>query len=192
MLVTGDAGGAINPFNGEGIAYAYETGRLAAEVLERALATGDGLALQRYEQRAQDDLRPLLQGGPGVREDHRQPRAHAGPGLHRHARRTLMEWVLRIMANLLRPDELGPAEAAYKAVALIARVDARAVVRRRRDRDRPALTSRPLVTPDNDDVGMANVDDEWIPVRFIGGAPVAPGRWLRSLLVLRLLAADRP
>ena len=28
-----------------------------------------------------------------------------------------MEWVLRIMANLLRPDELGPAEAAYRAVA---------------------------------------------------------------------------
>ena len=36
--------------------------------------------------------------------------------------RTLMEWVLRIMANLLRPDELGPAEAAYKAVATLARV----------------------------------------------------------------------
>ena len=27
-----------------------------------------------------------------------------------------MEWVLRIMANLLRPDEIGPAEAAYKVV----------------------------------------------------------------------------
>ena len=27
-----------------------------------------------------------------------------------------MEWVLRIMANLLRPDEIGPAEAAYRAV----------------------------------------------------------------------------
>ena len=27
-----------------------------------------------------------------------------------------MEWVLRIMANLLRPDEVGPAEAAYKVV----------------------------------------------------------------------------
>ena len=35
-------------------------------------------------------------------------------GMHSH---TLMEWVLRIMANLLRPDELGPAEAVYKAVA---------------------------------------------------------------------------
>jgi hypothetical protein len=28
-----------------------------------------------------------------------------------------MEWVLRIMSNMLRPDELGPAEAAYKVVA---------------------------------------------------------------------------
>ena len=36
--------------------------------------------------------------------------------------RTLMEWVLRIMANLLREDELGPAEAVYKAVAQLARV----------------------------------------------------------------------
>ena len=33
--------------------------------------------------------------------------------MHSH---TLMEWVLRIMANLLRPDEIGPAEAAYKVV----------------------------------------------------------------------------
>ena len=38
--------------------------------------------------------------------------------------RTLMEWVLRIMANLLRPDELGPAEAIYRSVAALARVAA--------------------------------------------------------------------
>jgi hypothetical protein len=30
--------------------------------------------------------------------------------------------VLRIMANLLRPEEIGPAEAAYRAVATIARI----------------------------------------------------------------------
>ena len=35
--------------------------------------------------------------------------------------RTLMEWVLRIMANLLRPDELGPAEAVYKSLAALVR-----------------------------------------------------------------------
>ena len=40
-------------------------------------------------------------------------------GLHS---RSLMEWVLRIMANLLRPDELGPAEAAYKAAAALVRL----------------------------------------------------------------------
>ena len=36
--------------------------------------------------------------------------------------RTLMEWVLRIMANLLRPDEFGPAEAAYKAAAALVKL----------------------------------------------------------------------
>ncbi|MHB1925236.1 MAG: hypothetical protein ACYCSJ_11135, partial [Acidimicrobiales bacterium] len=40
-----------------------------------------------------------------------------GTGMHS---RSLMEWVLRIMSNTLRPDELGPAEAAYRAVAAIA------------------------------------------------------------------------
>ena len=53
-LVIGDAGGSINPFNGEGIAYGYETGRLAAASLGEALS-GDGeLALARYEQRLED------------------------------------------------------------------------------------------------------------------------------------------
>ena len=36
--------------------------------------------------------------------------------------RSLMEWVLRIMANLLRPDETGVAEAAYRAAAALARI----------------------------------------------------------------------
>ena len=64
--------------------------------------------------------------------------------------RTLMEWVLRIMANLLRPDELGPAEAAYKVAAGMARVvperdrrrEARRVVAARRA---VALRARRLV-----------------------------------------------
>src|SRR2546423_1465771 len=53
-LVCGDAGGSINPFNGEGIAYAYETGRMAADALDEALRTGDGLALQRYPTRLEE------------------------------------------------------------------------------------------------------------------------------------------
>jgi geranylgeranyl reductase family protein len=38
MLLVGDAGGVTNPFNGEGIAYAMETGELAAELIADSLA----------------------------------------------------------------------------------------------------------------------------------------------------------
>jgi len=38
LLLVGDAGGMVNPFNGEGIAYAMESGALAADVVAQALA----------------------------------------------------------------------------------------------------------------------------------------------------------
>ena len=49
MLIAGDASGAINPFNGEGIAYGYETGRLAAAALGHALGGGGDAALTEYD-----------------------------------------------------------------------------------------------------------------------------------------------
>ncbi|MEU6739538.1 geranylgeranyl reductase family protein [Streptosporangium sandarakinum] len=45
MVLVGDAGGMINPFNGEGIAYAMETGHIAAETIVQAL--GRATAAQR-------------------------------------------------------------------------------------------------------------------------------------------------
>jgi len=38
LLLVGDAGGMVNPFNGEGIAYAMESGELAARSIVQALA----------------------------------------------------------------------------------------------------------------------------------------------------------
>jgi geranylgeranyl reductase family protein len=121
-LVVGDAGGAINPFNGEGIAYAYETGRFAAEALDVALRTGDGTALRLYDQRVRDEYDLYYRVARAFVRIIGNPQAMkvlVGTGMRS---RTLMEWVLRIMANLLRPDEVGPAEAAYKAVAQLARL----------------------------------------------------------------------
>jgi menaquinone-9 beta-reductase len=121
-LVVGDAGGTINPFNGEGIAYAYETGRLAAEAVHTALASGDGLALKSYEERLEETYALYYKVARAFVRLIGHPRAMrllVTTGMHS---RTLMEWVLRIMSNQLRPDELGPAEAAYRAVAAIARV----------------------------------------------------------------------
>jgi geranylgeranyl reductase family protein len=121
FLVVGDAAGAVNPFNGEGIDYAYETGRLAADVIDEALRTGNGLALTRYPETLEREfglyykvarLFVQLIGYPALMRELTRVGMHS---------RSLMEWVLRIMANLLRPDEIGPAEAAYRAVALLAR-----------------------------------------------------------------------
>ena len=38
LLLVGDAGGLVNPFNGEGIAYAMESGQIAADVIVQAHA----------------------------------------------------------------------------------------------------------------------------------------------------------
>ena len=42
LLLVGDAGGAVNPFNGEGIAYAMESAALAAESVLQALGRPEG------------------------------------------------------------------------------------------------------------------------------------------------------
>ena len=121
-LVVGDAAGAINPFNGEGIAYAYETGRMAAEAVHEALVTGNGLALQDYDVRLAETYGLYFKVARAFVRIIGQPelmRALVSTGMRS---RSLMEWVMRIMANLLRPDELGPAEAAYQAVAALARL----------------------------------------------------------------------
>jgi geranylgeranyl reductase family protein len=118
-LVIGDAAGSVNPFNGEGISTAYETGRLAAGAVDAALAADDGLALARYPEQL-DEIYGLY-----FKVARAFVRAIGNPAVMRELTRvgmqsrTLMEWVLRIMANLLRPDELGPAEAAYKMVAAL-------------------------------------------------------------------------
>jgi len=116
-LVVGDAAGSVNPFNGEGISLAYETGRLAAQAVSTALVTGDGLALTEYPRQLEEMY------GLYWKVARAFVRAIGNPAVMRELTRVgmqsrpLMEWVLRIMANLLRPDELGPAEAAYKMVA---------------------------------------------------------------------------
>jgi len=47
VLLVGDAGGMVNPFNGEGIDYALESGELAAGIVVQALARPQGPARER-------------------------------------------------------------------------------------------------------------------------------------------------
>ena len=84
-LVVGDAAGSVNPFNGEGIDYAYETAHMAADAIHQALVERNPLALADYPQAAAGRVRPVLQGGPPVRPGHRAAGADAGAHPGRHA-----------------------------------------------------------------------------------------------------------
>ena len=107
LLLVGDAGGAVNPFNGEGIAYAMETGRLAAEVAGQALARPAGPARERALQAYPDALKSryggyytlgrvfvTLIGNPEIM------RLATRYGLPRPL---LMKFTLKLLANLTDP-----------------------------------------------------------------------------------------
>ena len=119
-LVIGDAAAAINPWNGEGIAYAYETGRMAARLAGEAVA-GDSEALAEYPRLLDREyglyyrtarVFVKLIGRPAVM------RTLAHTGLRN---RPLMEWTLKVMANLLDEDEKGIGERVFGALQGMAR-----------------------------------------------------------------------
>ena len=60
LLLVGDSGGMVSPFNGEGIAYALQAGRVAADAVvqahSRTTATAAERALATYAQHMRDDL----------------------------------------------------------------------------------------------------------------------------------------
>ena len=121
-LVVGDAAGAVNPFNGEGIDYAYETGRLAAGLIAEAAARSDDAVLTRYPGMLEEEY------GLYFKVANLFARVIGNPALIRELTRVgmrskpLMEWALRVMANLLREEERGAAEAAYGAIAAVVRL----------------------------------------------------------------------
>jgi geranylgeranyl reductase family protein len=120
-ITIGDAAGAINPWNGEGISYAYETGRIAADHVSKALANDDLGLLRRYPQHLEDEyglyykmarIFVKLIGNPPVM------RLLAHTGLRN---RPLMEWTLKVMANLLDENDKHMGERTYDALAAIVR-----------------------------------------------------------------------
>ncbi len=118
-VMVGDAAGAINPWNGEGISYAYETGRIAAGHVAEALEQDDLGLLQRYPAHLEDEFGLYYKmarifvkaiGNPAVM------RTLAHTGLRN---RPLMEWTLKVMSNLLDENEKKFGERAYDALATI-------------------------------------------------------------------------
>ena len=121
-VAVGDSIGAVNPFNGEGIDYAYETARLASGYVADAIATGNPAILQGYSQ-GLDDIYADYQ-----RVARRFAIVIGHPAIIRRLThigmrsRPLMEWALKVMANLLEPEEKGLTERVYGAVERIVKI----------------------------------------------------------------------
>ncbi|HEY1221909.1 MAG TPA: FAD-dependent monooxygenase, partial [Acidimicrobiales bacterium] len=121
-LTIGDAAGAVNPFNGEGIAYGYETGRLAASVVGEALLANDPALLAHYDElldEAYGDYYKVARAFVRVISEPRILSACVGAGLRVEP---LMKQLLEIMANLMSNDRSGPAEVGYRALVRLADV----------------------------------------------------------------------
>jgi len=119
-LTIGDATGMVNPFNGEGIAYGYESGRLAASVLGEALLDNDASILRLYDERleaAYGDYFKVARGFVRLISEPKILQACVGLGLRVAP---VMRELLAVMANLMSNDEKGPAEIGYRAVSRLA------------------------------------------------------------------------
>ena len=119
-LAVGDATGTVNPFNGEGIAYGYESGRLAAGVLGEALATNDERALALYDERMEANYGDYYKVARAFVRLISEPKILSvcvGAGLRI---KPLMTELLAIMTNLMDNSHRGPAEVGYKALVRLA------------------------------------------------------------------------
>jgi menaquinone-9 beta-reductase len=105
LLLVGDAGGMINPFNGEGIAYAMESAEIAAAAMAEAHERGPGSpaaerALQSYPTRLKADLGGYYTLGRTFVRLIGHPRVMRVCTTYGLPRRALMRFTLKLLANL--------------------------------------------------------------------------------------------
>lgn len=105
LLLVGDAGGMVNPFNGEGIPYAMEAGEFAADAIAEAHVRGIGTdsaerALHAYTRRLQEHLGGYYRLGITFTKLIGDPRIMKLCTTYGLPRKTLMRFVMKLLANL--------------------------------------------------------------------------------------------
>ncbi|KQZ66890.1 geranylgeranyl reductase family protein [Nocardioides sp. Root151] len=109
MLLVGDSGGMVNPFNGEGIDYALEAGKMAAEIVVQALGRLPGA----NRERVLESYPAALDAAYGGYFTLGRAFAHlvGNPTFMKQAtkyglpRPGLMRFTLKLMANLTDPRD---------------------------------------------------------------------------------------
>lgn len=120
LMVIGDAAGVVNPFNGEGIAYAMETGRMAALSAGEAIDAGDPRAVRSYIDRLQEAYEGYFVMGRvfarllGKGETMGLLTKYALPN------KTMMKFAFRILGNLTDPKDGDAYDRIINALARVA------------------------------------------------------------------------
>ncbi len=108
LLLVGDAGGMVNPFNGEGIAYAMESAAVASRVAVQALARSGAsaeAALAGYPAAMSDALGSYYRIGNLFSKLIGNPTIMAMATKYGLPRETLMRFILKLLANLYDPRD---------------------------------------------------------------------------------------
>lgn len=109
LLLVGDAGGSVNPFNGEGIPYAMESGKFAAEAAVQALARPAGPARERaldeYPNRMAAEWGAYYRLGAAFVRLIGNPKVMQACTRHGLPHPALMRFVLKLLANLYDPHD---------------------------------------------------------------------------------------
>jgi menaquinone-9 beta-reductase len=105
LLLVGDAGGMVNPFNGEGIAYALESGEIAADAMAEAHYRGAATpsaerALAAYPLQLKAQLGGYYTLGRAFVKLIGKPPVMRACTRYGLPRKTLMKFTLKLLANL--------------------------------------------------------------------------------------------
>jgi geranylgeranyl reductase family protein len=107
LLLVGDAGGMVNPFNGEGIAYAMESGQILARTVAQALARGRGAETERvlasYPHALGQEYGGYYTLGRVFVKLIGKPNFMRFATKHGMSRPALMRFALKLLANLTDP-----------------------------------------------------------------------------------------
>ncbi|WP_442856788.1 geranylgeranyl reductase family protein [Cellulomonas sp. FA1] len=107
LLLAGDAAGMVSPFNGEGIAYGLQAGRVAADALAQGLARGSAAGRERafatYQHRMKDDLGGYYTLGRVFVRLIEHPRIMQLCTRYGLPRPLLMKFVLKLLSDCYEP-----------------------------------------------------------------------------------------
>jgi menaquinone-9 beta-reductase len=107
LLLVGDAGGMVNPFNGEGIAYAMESGEILARTIAQALARARRSETERvlagYPRALADAYGGYYAVGRVFVKAIGRPDLMRFATKHSMSRPALMAFALKLLANLTDP-----------------------------------------------------------------------------------------